>query len=227
MAKRSARRGYGPRGTSYTEMKAKDFADMIRKDMGETIDADLNGFVRAVVDDLTSDGMKNGVSPVLTGFFASSWKADNNIIKKTDERKNEPEWAKIRTVKSRGKGLAKESRKEYQDRIRGSSSTVLAPGQKPLIKQRYPVEAKFTRNQKVYIGNATKYSSYALISRKSKIPDYLAGTSPGRSMKAKIDRFFSDKRPDIRIGGSSQIIPNTDPKKPERRTGYIKYPYQD
>ena len=121
--------------------------------------------------------------------------------------------------------MAKESRKEYQDRIRGSSSTVLAPGQRPLIKQRYPVEAKFTRNQKVYIGNATKYSSYALVSRKSKIPDYLVGTTPGKSMKAKIDRFFSDKRPDIRIGGSSQVIPNTDPV--ERRTGYIKYPYQD
>ena len=233
MARRSARRGYGPRGTSYTEMKAKDFADMIRKDMEETIDADLNGFVRAVVKDLTTDGKKNGISPVLTGFFASSWKADNNYIKKTDERKNFPEWAKIRTVKSRGAGLSKArggdgtdaNREAYQERIRGSSSTVLAPGQKPLIKQRHPVEVKFTRNKKVYIGNTTKYSSYALISRKSRIPDYFAGTSPNKSLKAKIDRFFSDKRPDIRIGGSSQVIPNTNPA--ERRTGYNKYPYQD
>ena len=210
MAKRSARRGYGPRGTSYTEMKAKDFADMIRKDMEETIDADLNGFVRAVVKDLTTDGKKNGTSPVLTGFFASSWKADNNYIKKTDERKNFPQWAKIKTV-TRGP--------------KGGSRTVLAPGQKSFIEQRHPVEAKFTRNKKIYIGNTTKYSSYALISPKSKIPDYFAGTSPARSLKAKIDRFFSDKRPDIRIGGSSQVIPNTDPV--ERRTGYNKYPYQD
>lgn len=218
MARRAAGKGRGR--TSYTEMKAKDFADMIRKDMEETIDADLNGFVRSVVNDLTSDSKKNGVSPVLTGFFASSWKADNNIIKKTDERKDFPQWAKIKTVKSRGKGLAKESRKEYQDRIKGSSSTVLAPGQKPLIKQRHPVEIKFKRNQKIYIGNTTKYASYAVISRKSKIIDYLVGTSPSKSMKAKIDRFFSDKRPDIRVGGSSQVIPNTDP--PERRTVYSK-----
>ena len=210
MARRAARRGYGPRGTSYTEMKAKDFADMIRKDMEETIDADLNGFVRAVVKDLTTDGSKNGISPVLTGFFASSWKADNNYIKKTDERKNFPQWAKIKTV-TRGP--------------KGGSRTVLAPGQKSFIEQRHPVEAKFTRNKTVYIGNTTKYSSYALISKKSRIPNYFAGTSPAKSLKAKIDRFFSDKRPDIRIGGSSQVIPNTNPV--ERRTGYIKYPYQD
>ena len=47
------------------------------------------------------------------------------------------------------------------------------------------------------------------------------GTSPSKSMKAKIDRFFSDKRPGIRVGGSSQVIPNTDPV--ERRTIYTKY----
>ncbi len=183
MARRAARKGRGR--TSYTEMKAKDFADMIRKDMEDTIDADLNGFVRAVVNDLTSDSKKNGVSPVLTGFFASSWKADHNIIKKTDERKNFPRWAKIKTV-TRGP--------------KGSSRTVLAPGQKPLIEQRYPVEAKFKRNKAVFIGNTVKYSSWALLSLKSKIPDYLAGTSANNSMKAKIDRFFSDKRPDIRVG---------------------------
>ena len=208
MARRAARKGRGR--TSYTEMKAKDFADMIRKDMEETIDADLNGFVRAVVKDLTTDGLKNGISPVLTGFFASSWKADNNYIKKIDERKNFPQWAKIKTV-TRGP--------------KGGSRTVLAPGQKSFIEQRHPVEVKFTRNKTVYIGNTTKYSSYALISKKSRIPDYFAGTSPAKSLKAKIDRFFSDKRPDIRIGGSSQVIPNTKPV--ERRTGYNKYPYQD
>ena len=108
---------------------------------------------------------------------------------------------------------------------KGGSRTVLAPGQKSFIEQRHPVEAKFTRNKTVYIGNTTKYSSYALISKKSRIPNYFAGTSPAKSLKAKIDRFFSDKRPDIRIGGSSQVIPNTNPV--ERRTGYNKYPYQD
>ena len=202
MAKRAARKGRGR--TSYTEMKAKDFADMIRKDMEDTIDADLNGFVRAVVNDLTSDSKKNGVSPVLTGFFASSWKADHNIIKKTDERKNFPRWAKIKTV-TRGP--------------KGSSRTVLASGQKPLIEQRYPVEAKFKRNKAVFIGNAVKYSSWALLSLKSKIPDYLAGTSANNSMKAKIDRFFSDKRPDIRVGSDIRFKAFHE-KRLEKEPGY-------
>ena len=202
MARRAARKGRGR--TSYTEMKAKDFADMIRKDMEETIDADLNGFVRAVVNDLTSDSKKNGVSPVLTGFFASSWKADHNIIKKTDERKNFPRWAKIKTV-TRGP--------------KGSSRTVLASGQKPLIEQRYPVEAKFKRNKAVFIGNAVKYSSWALLSLKSKIPDYLAGTSANNSMKAKIDRFFSDKRPDIRVGSDIRFRAFHE-KRLEKEPGY-------
>ena len=56
------------------------------------------------------------------------------------------------------------------------------------------------RNKAVFIGNAVKYSSWALLSLKSKVPDYLVGTSANKSMKAKIDRFFSDKRPDIRVG---------------------------
>lgn len=203
MARKAAK---GKGRTSYTEMKAKDFANMIKKDMEEKIDADLNGFIRSVVNDLTSDSHKNGVSPVLTGFFASSWKADHKIIKKTDERKNFPRWAKIKTVTRWSKG---------------SSRTVLGPGQKSFIKQRHPFDPKFTRNKTIYIGNTTKYSSYALVSPKSRIPDYLVGTSPSKSMKAKIDKFFSDKRPDIRVGGSSQVIPNTDPV--ERRTIYTKY----
>ena len=202
MARRAARKGRGR--TSYTEMKAKDFADMIRKDMEDTIDADLNGFVRAVVNDLTSDSRKNGVSPVLTGFFASSWKADHNIIKKTDERKNFPRWAKIKTVTKGPKG---------------SSRTVLAPGQKPLIEQRYPVEAKFKRNKTVFIGNTAKYSSWALLSPKSNVPDYLGGTSANKSMKAKIDRFFSDKRPDIRVGSDIRFKAFHE-KRLEKEPGY-------
>jgi len=202
MARRAARKGRGR--TSYTEMKAKDFADMIRQDMEKTIDADLNGFVRSVVNDLTSDSRKNGVSPVLTGFFASSWKADNNIIKKTDERKNFPQWAKIKTV-TKGQ--------------KGSSRTVLSSGQRPLIKQRHPVEAKFKRNKPVFIGNTVKYASWALVSPKSKIPDYLVGTSASKSMKAKIDRFFSDKRPDIRVGSDIRFRAFHE-QRLEREPGY-------
>ena len=185
MASRS-RQGKGLPRASYTELKAKDFGKQIEKEFGDLIDSQLNGFVQSVVQDLTTDSRKGtGVSPVLTGFFASSWKADIRPIKKTDKRKDFAEWARIKTV-TRGP--------------KGNSRTVLAPGQRALIKQRYPVEYKFTRKKPVFIGNTVDYSSWALVSKKSKVPQYLQGGSPTKSMKAKIDRFFSDKRPDIRVG---------------------------
>ena len=72
MVRRSAKRGFGPRGTSFTEIKAKDFANIIKRDLNEEIDASLNGFVKAVVNDLSNVGTRTkagGISPVLTGFL--------------------------------------------------------------------------------------------------------------------------------------------------------------
>ena len=45
------------KGISYTEMKARDFANMIRDDLKEEIEVQLNGFVRSVVNDLSNKGM--------------------------------------------------------------------------------------------------------------------------------------------------------------------------
>ena len=87
------------KGISYTEMKARDFANMIRDDLKEEIEVQLNGFVRSVVNDLSNKGMftkKGGVSPVLTGFFASSWKASVNRINRKDKRESFPRWARIK-----------------------------------------------------------------------------------------------------------------------------------
>ena len=182
---RKAGQGYGPRGTSYTEMKAKDFAKMIKDDLGEEVDAQLNGFIRAVVNDLSTDSKKRGFSPVLTGFFASSWKASTNRINQKDERHREPEWARIKY---------------------GGKPARLLPGYKPLIKQRWTVPNNFKRNQSIFIGNTAKYTPYAFFSEKSRIAEYLNDTV---TLKTKIDRFFTDKRPDIRVAGGNQQIGKT------------------
>lgn len=185
---------------SYTEMKADEFGKAIREEFGETIDFQLNGFVKAVVADLTTSYAKKGVSPVLTGFFASSWKADINRIARTDTPKG-TEWEKIK--------------------YRHSRDAKLLPGYRPLIKQRHPVPTIFSRDKTVFIGNTTKYAPYAVVSKKSKINAYLQGGGVGGdSMTTKIERFFSDKGPDIRLGGSSTVIPNTDPV--QRRISYTK-----
>lgn len=171
------------KGGSYTEMKARDFANMIRDDLKEEIEVQLNGFVRAVVNDLSNKGMftkDGGVSPVLTGFFASSWKASLNRINRKDERANFSQWARIK--------------------YKGNK---LLPGYRPLLKQRHQVPTNFKANQSIFIGNTTKYAPEAVMSPKSQIFAYLAGGSGSfaEGLDQKIDRFFTDKRPDIRVGG--------------------------
>ena len=175
MARRSAKRRRMP-----TEMKAKAFAKMIEDDLTDEIEVQLNSFVRSVVSDLTSDGQKRGVSPVLTGFFASSWKAGLNRPARNDERKNFPKWAKIKTQGNK-----------------------LAPGFKPVIEQRHAVPRDFKINKSVFIGNTAKYAPQALVSPKSQIFSYLLGGSGTfkEGLTQKIDRIFTDKRADIRVGG--------------------------
>tara|TARA_R100000773_G_C4193383_1_gene98443 strand:+ start:323 stop:928 length:606 start_codon:yes stop_codon:yes gene_type:complete len=192
MVTRRARKGYGPRGTTFTELKAKDFADLIKNDLNDEIDANLNGFVRSVVNDLSNIGTganSVSVSPVLTGFFASSWKASNTYIARTDKIKDFPRWNKIK----------KGNRKGFRDRLK--------PGFRPLIAPRHSVPTNFKVNQPVYIGNTVKYAPYALLSPKSNINAYLQGGATGvfsKSLNQKIDRFFTDKRPDIRVGAEPQ-----------------------
>jgi len=200
MARRRATRGYGPRGTSFTELRAKDFSDLIKEDLQEEIDASLNGFVRSVVNDLSNVGTQStsgGVSPVLTGFFASSWKASNTYIARKDNIKSFPRWNKIE----------KQNKKGFQNRLK--------PGFKPLIQPRHPVPTNFQRNKTVFIGNTVKYAPYALLSPKSNINAYLQGGATGnfsKNLNQKINDFFTDKRPDIRVGAEPQ----------GSRIGYLK-----
>ena len=195
---RRATRGYGPRGTSYTEIQAKKFANQIKEDLQDEIQAQLVGFAEAVVNDLTSNADKgNGVSPVLTGFFASSWKASRSSVNRTDERQNHPKWARIQYKGNR-----------------------LLPGNRPVIERRHPMETDLRIDKPVFIGNTAKYAPYAVVSPKSKINSYLQGGSG--KLKNKIHRIFT-ARPDIRVGGRAQAIPNPDKKAPaEYRISYTK-----
>ena len=200
MARRAQRRRRG------TVQKAKDFAKGIGDDLRDEIEVQLNGFVRAVVSDLTSDGKKGGVSPVLTGFFASMWKAGLTRPSRTDKRESFTPWSNIKTTIINKK-------------------TVLAPGQKPYIKQRHSVPTNFTLNKSVFIGNTSRYAPEAVLSPKSQVNAYLFGGAGGfkEGLNQKIDRFFTDKRPDIRVGGSVQEITNTNKSAPsEYRISYDK-----
>ena len=183
MARRRAKRRRMP-----TEMKAKAFSKMIEDDLTDEIEVQLNSFVRSVISDLTSDGEKRGVSPVLTGFFASSWKAGLNRPARNDERKNFSKWAKLKKVKVK-KG----------DKV----VTELAPGVKPIIEQRHAVPRDLKIDKSVFIGNTAKYAPKAVLSPKSALYSYILGGSGTfrEGLTQKIDRIFTDKRPNINIEG--------------------------
>ena len=89
MAERSARRRRLP-----TDVKAEIFAKQILDDFEDEVEAQFNGFIAAVVSDLTS----RSVSPVLTGFFASSWKAGSTMPIEEDARKGYAPWSSIKVM---------------------------------------------------------------------------------------------------------------------------------
>ena len=159
---------------------------MIKDDLTDEIEVQLNSFVRSVISDLTSDGEKRGVSPVLTGFFASRWKA--GLTRPSHNEPIQGKWAKLKKVKVK-KG----------DKV----VTELAPGVKPIIEQRHAVPRDLKIDKSVFIGNTAKYAPQALVSPKSQIFSYLLGGSGTfkEGLSQKIDRIFTDKRADIRVGG--------------------------
>ena len=180
MARRRAKRRRMP-----TEMKAKAFSKMIKDDLTDEIEVQLNSFVRSVISDLTSDGQKRGVSPVLTGFFASSWKA--GLTRPSHNEPIQGKWAKLKKVKVRRGDVV---------------TTELAPGVKPIIEQRHAVPRDFKIDKAVFIGNTARYAPKAVLSPKSELFSYILGGSGTfkEGLTQKIDRIFTDKRADIRIG---------------------------
>ena len=160
---------------------AEGFARGIGEDLREEIDIQFNDLIREVISDLTfgvkgSKGTKGTpVSPVLTGFFASSWKASLSPLAGTEDRK--APWSNLLAPKT------------YK----------LAPGKEAIVKIRHyiPKKFKFPIDQSVFVGNTAKYTDYALASPKSRFIEYAAGGA----LDALINRKLTDRRPNINVAG--------------------------
>ena len=192
MARRARRRK--PK-QSYAELQAAlsrketpdKFMSNIEKDLYAEIEADFNLLIQATVSDLTSNAQDDGYSPVLTGFFASNWKANKSQIGRTETPKG-----------TKWEGIRKTTRT-----IGGKKQTVLAAGQKPIIEQRHAVPEFFLKDR-VYIGNAVKYAPYAAMSPKSKLLNYvLGGGGATASLHQRLDEIMTDKKADLRIGAEA------------------------
>tara|TARA_R100000781_G_scaffold90664_1_gene56076 strand:- start:211 stop:891 length:681 start_codon:yes stop_codon:yes gene_type:complete len=189
----------------------KQFMSRFNQELYEELEADFNLLIKSTVADLTSDAQRGGYSPVLTGFFASNWKAGIKPVEKIETTKD-TEWESIKTTTKK---------------IGGRRKTVLAMGQSPLIKQRHVVP-NFQLKQKVYIGNSAKYATYALMSRKSKLISYAQGGGGGTTnLNKRIEEIMTDRKANIRIGAGvvggmffSRLRTSYEPGYAPR-TGYI------
>ena len=182
MARRAKRRK--PK-QSYAELQAAlsrketpdKFMSNIEKDLYAEIEADFNLLIQATISDLTSDSLKGGYSPVLTGFFASNWKANKSQIGRTETPQG-TKWG----------GIRKTTRT-----IGGRKKTVLAPGYEPIIEQRHAVP-EFKLKDRVYIGNAVKYAPYAAMSPKSDLLNYISGAGGGTaSLNQRLNEIMTDR----------------------------------
>ena len=191
MARRARRRK--PK-QSYAELQAalskkelpRQLTNRIEQDLYAEIEADFNLLIQATISDLTSDADEGGYSPVLTGFFASNWKAGKGPINRTETPKGTP-WENVRkTTRTIG----------------GNKTTVLSPGYEPIIEQRHAVP-EFKLKDRVYIGSAVKYAPYAAMSPKSKLLNYISGGGGGTaSLNQRLNEIMTDKKADVRIGGN-------------------------
>tara|TARA_R100001443_G_scaffold37983_1_gene51533 strand:- start:4608 stop:5081 length:474 start_codon:yes stop_codon:yes gene_type:complete len=144
--------------------KAKDFAEGIGNDLREDIEGQLSVFINSVARDLAS----KEVSPVKTGFFASSWQVSKTSMPENNQAKINP-WI----------------------------------GNRDYIAPRFKVPTKYKLNKPIYIGNRAKYTEKALMSPKSNVGAYILNGSGTfkEGLRQKVDRIFTDKRPNINIEG--------------------------
>ena len=149
--------------------KAKDFAQGIGDDLREDIEDQLSVFISSIARDLASED----VSPVKTGFFASSWQVSKTRMPPDDQAIKNP-WKNIEKTKGA-----------------------------PYIAPRYKVPTKYKLNQSIFIGNRAEYTERALLSPKSNIGAYILNGSGTfkEGIRQKIDRIFTDKRPNINVLG--------------------------
>ena len=121
-------------------MAKKRGIGQIVTDLEQQLNSDFNALISLTVEGLSSD-----ISPVDTGFFASSWKASTQRPQAKDE-KTEP-WSTYK---------------------QGSNQKTIKP------RYPVP-EFNYKRQPTVYIGNTAVYALQAFASPKSGIPQFVQG----------------------------------------------------
>ena len=141
-------------------MVARTLRDL-PKDLDKNISRDFNALIKKVHRTLSTKKH----SPVYTGFFASSWKAQGSPVRQTDYIQNYQPWAGIKIEATRM--FLASSVKENRPK-------------NPVIEPRYPVKRAFNYKRPVFIGNKAEYAVYAL--EGGKVQSFIQG-SLGKMIK--------------------------------------------
>ena len=142
-------------------------------DLNSALERDFNNFIRGALLDLSRE--QDPISPIDTGFFASSWTASTQRPRPDQAREDNPPWSEIEPSYRR------------------------MPSPNALVEPRFvdKIKYNFKLFSKVYIGNRSEYAASALGSTRSKIPQYIQG-----QLKPLVNAIFTDKKAKIAIGGS-------------------------
>ena len=153
-------------------MAAARSLDLVGPDLEAYMQESFNRLILTILRRLATKKR----SPVYTGFFASSWKADTSPIKANDEL--EEPWLSI----SKAKWTKKGGRNS-----KGSSEYKIDP-------RFYPPNKAFNYKRRVYIGNTAKYAVYALES--GKVQQFVQGPE----MAKLFGEAFKPRAPRISVG---------------------------
>jgi len=149
--------------------------DQIIPDLEAHMQKSFNDLVRTTMRRLATKKR----SPVWTGFFASSWKAQLSPVQPEDPL--EAPWSELAEVKRNAVWNKETVPKDY------------------LIKPRfYPPERQFNYKRRVYIGNSAEYAIYALES--GKVQSFVQGPEMARLVKEK----FKERKPLLSVASTAK-----------------------
>ena len=158
--------------------------DFLKSDPVGDIEAQLNADFNAVIKKTHKSLSTKQHSPVWTGFFASSWKAQTTGVKAKDDIRRFKPWANIKKQNSFSQNGRWNSKRPSN----------------PTIRIRYPVNRTFNINRPVFIGNRAKHAAYAL--EGGKIQNFIQGR-----MAKIINDTMREKRTKGRIFLQSRQTP--------------------
>lgn len=121
----------------------------------DQLNLDFNDLIRDIHKNLSTKKH----SPVYTGFFASSWKAQTMAVNAVEKAENHQPW----------KGIKREA-SEFFFKNKYAMPASQVPHK---IQIRFPVEKTFNIKRPVFIGNRAKYAAYAL--EGGKVQNFIQG----------------------------------------------------